>query len=78
MQHISSNSSESNGPQCGAAYLVNQLPPLEDPVTTVPRSLTEFIATSIHSDAKWAIADFTTATLNCSLGVAFFAVKMIE
>ena len=70
MQHISSNSSESNGPQCGAAYLVNQLPPLEDPVTTVPRSLTEFIATSIHSDARWAIADFTTMDDSTAIAAA--------
>ena len=34
--------------------------PSEELITTVPRSLAEFIATSIHSDARWAIADFMT------------------
>jgi hypothetical protein len=34
--------------------------PSEALVTTVPRSLAEFIATSIHPDTRWATVDFMT------------------
>ena len=43
--------------------------PLEELVTTVPRSLTKFIATSIHPDARWAIADFKTTDDGAAIAV---------
>jgi hypothetical protein len=43
--------------------------PLEELVTTVPRSLTKFIAISIHSDARWAIADFMTMDDSAAIAV---------